>query len=220
MLKRSKNILLILVLSSILIVSIVFNIYLLTKPSTLIGVVDHKKVGEGIDMFGKPINWYTVSLWLATEDNINKIEVGMTIAYTVDENEFDRIEVGDIVKAIPFNDLKMKILDVISKTEPSISIVNSAGSCGDLEKPLLAFERGGQYVFLRYFESAGVPCYRHVIDKSFILERFPLIINLTLKLESTSDTCVECIGVIETLLRVGPVSEGTEIVVNGLRVIV
>ena len=45
-------------------------------------------------------------------------------------------------------------------------------------------------------------------------------IDITLELESTSDACVECVGLIESRIRVGPVERGTEIVVNGIRVVV
>ncbi len=151
---------------------------------------------------------------------MNGYAVGETFAYIVDEEDYGQIEEGDVAKAIPLRDFKIDIVEIVRKTEPSISIVRSDGKCGDLEKPLLAFEREGENVILRYLESANVPCYRHVIDKSVILERWPPIIDITLKLESTSDVCVECIGTIETVLRVGPVPDGTEITVNGLSVTV
>ena len=39
-------------------------------------------------------------------------------------------------------------------------------------------------------------------------------------LESTSDACDDCVGLIESRIRVGPVERGVEIVVNGVRVVV
>lgn len=104
-------------------------------------------------------------------------------------------------------------------TEPTITIVSSDGRCGDLDEPLLTFTREGEYVLLRYLEATSVPCYRHVVVKSVVLERWPPIIDITLELESTSEVCVECVGIIETTLRVGLVPDGVEIVVNGLRVV-
>ena len=99
---------------------------------------------------------------------------------------------------------------------------HSDGGCGNLETPLLTLEKEKDregYVLLRYQEGANVPCYRHVIEKRVILEKWPPIIEITLKLESTSNVCIECIGIIETVLQIGPVPDGTEIVVNDLRVV-
>jgi hypothetical protein len=203
-----------------LVVSATLNIYLLAQPSTIDGIVDHKSVGEGTDNAGQPITWYTVSLWLVTDDMVNDIDAGETQAYIVDKEDFDKVVAGDAVKANPLRDVKMEIIETISRNEPMITIVRSEGRCGDLEKPLLSFEREGEYILLKYLESANVPCNRHIIDETVTLEKWPPIIEITLELESTSDVCIECIGTIETTLQVGPVPTGTEIVVNGLRVIV
>jgi hypothetical protein len=184
------------------------------------GIVDHKSVGEGTDSEGQPTTWYTVSLWLVSEDKVNGIDIGETIAYIVDKEDFDRIMVGDVVKGIPLGDVNMDIEEIISRVEPKVTIVSSNGRCGDLENPLLTFERDGEYVLLRYLESANVPCYQHILDETVIFEKWPPTIEITLKLETTSDVCVECIGTIETILQVGPVPDGTEIIVNGLRVVV
>jgi len=111
---------------------------------------------------------------------------------------------------------------------PFVTVLESRGTCGVLEEPKLSYVRVDNYVILIYREQASVPCYRHVITSTAILERYPPIINITLELERTSDICVECIGVIETILRVGPLEgpgapntfpDGTDIVVNGLRVV-
>lgn len=222
MVKLNKQSLVLLVLPA-LIISVFFNLITILQPPPVIGIVDHKSVGHGTDSRGEPSTWYTVSLWLLMEDKVNGLTVGDTIAYIVDKDDFDRIIVGDVVKGVPLLDLKIEITEIIRKTEPSISIsiVSSDGMCGDLENPLLTLEEGSEgYVLLRYLEPANIPCYRHVIDKSVILEKWPPIIEITLKLESTSDVCDQCIGIIETVLRVGPVPDGTEIVVNGLRIVV
>jgi hypothetical protein len=222
MVKLNKQSLVLLVLPA-LIISVFFNLITLLPPSPVIGVVYHTSVGQGTDSRGEPTTWYTVSLWLLTEDRVNGITVGDTIAYIVDKDDFDRIIVGDVVKGVPLRDLKIEVKEIIRKTGPSISIsiVSSEGRCGNLESPLLTLEKESEgYVLLRYLEGANVPCYRHVIDKGDILEKWPPIIEITLKLESTSDVCVECIGIIETILRIGPVPDGTEIVVNDLRVVV
>ncbi len=104
--------------------------------------------------------------------------------------------------------------------EPTVSILECDGRCGDLAEPVLMLEREGDDAILTFQESAGVPCFRHVISQVFILERKPPIIDITLELESTSDACVACVGLIESRIRVGPVESGVEIVVNGVRVVV
>lgn len=81
-------------------------------------------------------------------------------------------------------------------------------------------ERDGDYAIVTFQESAGVPCFRHVISQVIILERDPIIVDITLELESTAEFCVECVGLIESRIRIGPVERGIEIVVNGVRVIV
>ncbi len=116
------------------------------------------------------------------------------------------------------------LLQVPADTEPidqpTVSILECDGRCGDLAEPVLMLERDGDDAIVTFQESAGVPCFRHVISQVFILERLPPIIDITLELESTSDACVECVGLIESRIRVGPVERGTEIVVNGIRVVV
>jgi len=112
---------------------------------------------------------------------------------------------------------------------PLVSVLGSRGACGVLETPEISYVRADDYVLVIYREQASVPCYRHVITRSVVLERWPPIIDISLNLERTSDICVECLGVIESVLRVGPlqgsdgamtIPNGTDIVVNGLRVIV
>ncbi len=218
---KTSRIIVIIVLLSCLLLSVILNIYILIQPPLLIGIVDHKSIGEGTDDSGQPIIWYTVSLWLVTEDPVNGHSVSEIFAYVVEKEDFDNIADGDIVKGIPLRDVRFEIKEILHKMEPTISIVSSDGRCGDLEEPFLTLDKDADgYVLLQYLESANVPCYRHVILEKVILERWPTIIKITLEFESTSEVCVECVGTIDTTLRVGPISEGTEIIVNDLRVVV
>ena len=104
--------------------------------------------------------------------------------------------------------------------QPTVSILECDGRCGGLAEPVLMLERDGDDAILTFQESADVPCFRHVISQVFILERKPPIIDISLELESTSDACDDCVGLIESRIRVGPVERGVEIVVNGVRVVV
>lgn len=106
------------------------------------------------------------------------------------------------------------------QVNPSISILECNGSCGDILEPSIEFEREGDLVILTYREPTSVPCFRHVIENTIIRERFPPSIDIELGLESTSDQCIECVGVVETIIRVGPIPIGTDVAVNGLRVVV
>ncbi len=107
-----------------------------------------------------------------------------------------------------------------------VSVLGSRGSPGMLEEPQISYIRVEDYVLVIYREQASVPCYRHVVAETKILERWPPIIDITLELERTSEICIEVIAVIESVLRVGPLDgpdampDGTDIVVNGLRIVV
>lgn len=106
------------------------------------------------------------------------------------------------------------------QVNPSISILECNGSCGDLAEHTIEFERVGDFVLLTYREPTSVPCFRHVVEDTVIRERFPPSIDIELGLESTDDQCIECVGVVQTIIRVGPIPVGTDVAVNGLRVVV
>ena len=104
-----------------------------------------------------------------------------------------------------------------NQTMPFIFIVKSDGRCAySNEKNQLTFERKGEYVLLRYSQMTNIPCFRHLIENYVILKRNPPIVNITLGTEATSQYCIECIGLIETVLQIGPIPIGTDIIVNGL----
>lgn len=142
--------------------------------------------------------------------------------------------VAIIVIAVGATLLTLSITPVRTTTTPSapfreFSVLESRGICGTLEKPELSYVRVGDYVLLIYREQADSPCYRHTMPIVTELTIWPPIIVITLNLERTSDICVKCVGVIETILRVGPlrgpgnvttVPDGTKIDVNGLEVVV
>ena len=90
-----------------LVVSIGLNVHLLYKPPTVIGIADSKQIGEGTDQRGDPLTWYTVSVALVTEDRKNDLQVGATMAYIIDEEDFERIRNGTVVKGRPGDDLRL-----------------------------------------------------------------------------------------------------------------
>lgn len=112
--KYYKTIIVILV--PILLISLGINIYNNFQPKDVVGIVDHKSIGTGTDNSGEPVEWYTVSLWLVTKDDVNGFEVGETIAYVVEENSYHEIIAGDVIKATLLKDLSIDVLDVTRKT--------------------------------------------------------------------------------------------------------
>ena len=112
--KYYKTIIVILV--PILLISLGINIYNNFQPKDVVGIVDHKSIGTGTDNSGEPAEWYTVSLWLVTKDDVNGFEVGETIAYVVEENSYHEIIAGDVIKATLLKDLSIDVLDVTRKT--------------------------------------------------------------------------------------------------------
>jgi hypothetical protein len=107
-----------------------------------------------------------------------------------------------------------------------VDVAESLGSCGEMERPSLKvverFPSGdGFTVTLVYRENAPNPCNRHYVVESFFLTSHPPQLHITLGLKATSAVCIQCLGVVETVIKVRTVlPAGTVIVVNGLSVAV
>ena len=108
------------ILVPILLVSLGINIYNNLLPKYVVGIVDHKSIGTGTDSSGEPVEWYTVSLWLVTKDDVNGFNVGETIAYIVEENSYHEIMVGDVIKATLLKELSIDVLDITRKTSKMV----------------------------------------------------------------------------------------------------
>jgi len=104
-----------LVLAVALAVSVGLNVYLMATPKRIIGIVDHKKLGIGMDGDGRPVEWYTVSLWLITDDSVNGFKSGTTIAYMVDKGIYDEVEPGAVVRAEPLGNVKIASAEILKK---------------------------------------------------------------------------------------------------------
>jgi hypothetical protein len=103
------------VLVPILLVSLGMNVYDYLQPRYVTGIVDHKSIGTGTNNFGEPVEWYTVSLWLVTEDDVNGFSVGDTVAYVIEENSYLEIMSGDLVRAVLRKDLSIDVLNIIHR---------------------------------------------------------------------------------------------------------
>jgi len=90
-------------------VSLGFNIFAAVGTPTVVGVADSKSIGRGLDERGEPLQWYTVSLELVTDDEKNDLPVGATMDYIVDKEDWGRVEDGSLVKGSLKDDLKMDI---------------------------------------------------------------------------------------------------------------
>jgi hypothetical protein len=108
------------VLAAGLFASVATNIYQSAHSSTadVVGVVDHKSIGEGTNRRSEPVTWYTISLWLVTEDDENGMAVGGTLAYIVDKEVYDQIEVGDVIEGRAHDDLKLDQLRIVRSDVP------------------------------------------------------------------------------------------------------
>jgi hypothetical protein len=121
-----------LVLIPVLLVSLSLNVVNFLQPKYVTGIVDHKSVGTGTDG-GEPVEWYTVSLWLVTEDDVNGFGVGETVAYIVDEAFYFEVATGDVVRAALRRDLRIDILEVTHRAS-GIVWERSGGFMGLYEK--------------------------------------------------------------------------------------
>ena len=113
-----------------------------------------------------------------------------------------------------------------------VEIVESGGECGVQEMPTLSLVRkrevgeGNEYVvWVAYREQARDPCNIHAVKGDvIILPIDPPIIRITLELQRTSEVCVQCVGVVETVIRIGspdyPIPAGTKIEINGLSLVI
>lgn len=93
-------------------ISLSLNVYGLLQTPTIIGVADHKSIGHGWDSEGDPVTTYTVSLSLTKSDDTNNIPIGGTLAYIIDEEEFDRIQDGAVIEGRPKSGIRLDILSL------------------------------------------------------------------------------------------------------------
>jgi len=100
----------------------------------------------------------------------------------------------------------------------SVSILESAGRCGAGSSELSLVRYDGEYVEVVFKEPANTPCYSHVIKGVKISRDLHPRIEISLELKKTSEVCIECLGIVETRLKIGPIERGSEIVVNGLAI--
>jgi len=107
---------------------------------------------------------------------------------------------------------------LLIRTSPgvSVTILDSRGRCGEGEPAVRLLESEGGYIVVGFEEPVANPCHRHVIREVEVVPGEPSKIIVKLKLEKTSEVCVQCLGIVETRLRIGPVEEGAVILVNGL----
>lgn len=124
-----------------------YGAYSLLQPPSILGVVDHKMIGEALDEFPATAwvtfslrlgsnatqvvlenetklckveilsTWHTVSVRLATDDPVNGLKAGETLAYIVEKADYDRLNPGDLVKGIPMRDPapRLKLTQVIPR---------------------------------------------------------------------------------------------------------
>ncbi len=57
-------------------------------------------------------------MWIVTEDTENDLSAGDTLAYIVDKEVYDRVEVGDVIEGRARDDLKMDQVRIVRSEMP------------------------------------------------------------------------------------------------------
>lgn len=104
---------------------------------------------------------------------------------------------------------------------PFIQVVSSQGRCGSMDEAVLEVvekELGsdGYVVTLLYREAVPNPCHQHRVVKAYFNDGNTPMLEITLEAVSTAETCIQCVGVVETLIQTGPLPIGAVVVVNGV----
>lgn len=109
---RSKQTTILIILTLGLLTSLGFNLYPLVQSPTVIGIVDSKSIGQGMNERGDLVTWYTASLALVVEDKTNGLPIGGTMAYVISKEDFDRIHDGAVVKGRIYDRVHLNVQDI------------------------------------------------------------------------------------------------------------
>ncbi len=88
----------------------------------------------------------------------------------------------------------------------SVFLNSTSGGCGFLEGADLSLRAEGDRVIAVYRQGASNPCAQFYLKGYRISERF---VTIELGVVSTSEFCVECLGVLTAKMTIGPLSPGT-----------
>ena len=120
------------------------------------------------------------------------------------------------------SDLPHRIKEAIGKLPVperslfDVKISSSAATCGVAQGLKLTVGVGYNELLIIVREGAPDPCYRHKLQW-YELDMDKRILSIALDLERTSQICVQCLAVVETKIRAGPLPEGEwTVIVNGV----
>ncbi|MEM2290769.1 MAG: hypothetical protein QW711_03955 [Candidatus Korarchaeum sp.] len=103
---------------------------------------------------------------------------------------------------------------VVTPSGPLVELLSSSGRCGYQEDPSLRVRVEGSFAYANYSLGHANPCGRFVLS-SYEISGSKIRVNL--RMVDIGEICVQCMGVIEAKLRIGPLAEGSyELCVNGL----
>ncbi|MCS7103561.1 MAG: hypothetical protein NZ992_06750 [Candidatus Korarchaeum sp.] len=106
------------------------------------------------------------------------------------------------------------IKKVVTRCGPVVELISSSGRCGYQEEPSLIVKVEGNFAYANYSLSYANPCGRLVLSG---YEMHGNRISVSLRIVDTSEICVQCIGVLEAELKIGPLQEGSyELCINKL----
>lgn len=96
----------------------------------------------------------------------------------------------------------------------AVELISSTGRCGYQEEPSLDVEVDGSFAIATFRLGHANPCGRFVLS-GYSIEGNRVEVKLSVI--DTSEICVQCMGVIEAKLRIGPLSPGSyELCINNL----
>jgi hypothetical protein len=83
------------------------------------GIVDHKKIGHGINNNGLAFTNYVINVNLLNDDPVNDVKSGTTLGYIVTQDDWERVEWGDALKIRIFPSAKAEIANLYPSLKPA-----------------------------------------------------------------------------------------------------
>ncbi|RDD53014.1 MAG: hypothetical protein BA066_06630 [Candidatus Korarchaeota archaeon NZ13-K] len=103
---------------------------------------------------------------------------------------------------------------VTTSSELKVELLSSSGRCGHQEEPSLKIDVEGSFAYATYSSGHANPCGR------FVLSGYNISggrINIYLRILDKGEICIQCLGILEAKLRIGPLPEGRyELCINNL----
>ncbi len=137
----------------------------------------------------------------------------------------DRNDTREAARAFASSDLPSKLRREVDSVESGSRDgergvfqvrVRSSAACGAGTGRDVTVAVGYNEIFVRIREGAPNPCYRHRVEW-YELDMDRRILRIVVGLEKGTEACIQCLGVVETEIRAGPLPEGEwTVIVDGI----